>query len=223
VLSSGPGEGKSTTLRQLALCAASAGEKVLLIDSDVRRPTQHKLAGLSRDPGLTDIVLNKAAWTDTVKRDKSGLIDFIPAGSAANNVTLGLLYANKLRELVTEFRGRYDKVFFDSPPIIGVSDASVLASISDGIILLIQHRRNPESMVQRARQIITENLKVPIIGVVLNQVPTGTGEDYSYYTNNYSYYTHEKPAAGPADRKGGEPRSPDRLEMREKRDSDAKR
>jgi capsular exopolysaccharide synthesis family protein len=212
VLSAGPGEGKSTTLRQLALCMAAAGEKVLLIDSDVRRPTQHKLASLPREPGLTDIVLNKVAWTAAVQRDRTGLLDFIPAGALANNVTLGLLYANKLRELVGEFRQRYDKILFDSPPIIGVSDASVLASISDGIVLLIQHRRNPESMVQRAKQIITENLKVPIIGVVLNQVPTGTGEDYSYYTSNYSYYSHEATRSGTSAGAGG---GSDRLEMKE--------
>ncbi len=212
VLSSGPGEGKSTTLRQLALCMAAAGEKVLLIDSDVRRPTQHKLATLPRDPGLTDIVLNKAGWEAAVQRDKSGLIDFIPAGAPGNNVTLGLLYANKLRELVALCRTRYDKVLFDSPPIIGVSDASVLGSLADGIVLLIQHRRNPESMVQRAKQIIDQQVKVPIIGVVLNQVPTGTGEDYGYYTNNYSYYSHEKPAAaGKAAERGAE-----RLDLDEK-------
>jgi capsular exopolysaccharide synthesis family protein len=214
MLSSGPGEGKSTTLRQLALCMAAAGERVLLVDSDVRRPTQHRLAGLPREPGLTDIVLNKAAWSDAVKRDKSGLLDFLPAGAAANNVTLGLLYANKLRALVADCRTRYDKILFDSPPIIGVSDASVLASIADGVVLLIQHRRNPESMVQRARQII-EGLKVPIIGVVLNQVPTGTGEDYGYYTNNYSYYSHESaPGTGEAKPDGG--RRADRLDLTEK-------
>ena len=213
MLSSGPGEGKSTTLRQLALCMAAAGEKVLLIDSDVRRPTQHKLAGLSREPGLTDIVLNKAVWTDAVKRDKSGLLDFLPSGAAGNNVTLSLLYANKLRELVAGFKERYDKILFDSPPIIGVSDASVLASIADGTVLLIQHRRNPESMVQRARQII-EGLKVPIVGVVLNQVPTGSGEDYGYYTKNYSYYSHEKSASVPG--QPGSGRQAERLDLSEK-------
>jgi capsular exopolysaccharide synthesis family protein len=220
VLSSGPGEGKSTTLRQLALCMASAGERVLLIDSDVRRPTQHKLAGLPREPGLTDIVLNKHAWTEAVQRDKSGLLDFIPSGGAANNVTLSLLYVNKLRELVAELKSRYDKILFDSPPIIGVSDASVLASIADGIVLLIQHRRNPESMVQRARQIIEQNLKVPIVGVVLNQVPTGTGEDYGYYTNNYSYYSHDrdgaKATAADAGPDAAGRKAPERLELSEK-------
>ena len=213
MLSAGPGEGKSTTLRQMALCMAAAGEKVLLIDSDVRRPTQHRLAALPREPGLTDILLNKTTAAQAITRDSSGLFDFLPAGAAANQVTLGLLYVGKLRELVGEFKQRYDKILFDAPPIIGVSDAAVLVSISDQVILLIQHRRNPESMVQRARQII-EGLKVPIIGVVLNQVPTGTGEDYGYYTNNYSYYAHD-PAVDHLAESGTRGKKSDRLDWAE--------
>ncbi len=213
MLSAGPGEGKSTTLRQMALCMAAAGEKVLLIDSDVRRPTQHRLAALPREPGLTDILLNKTTAAQAITRDSSGLFDFLPAGAAANQVTLGLLYVGKLRELVGEFKQRYDKILFDAPPIIGVSDAAVLVSISDQVILLIQHRRNPESMVQRARQII-EGLKVPIIGVVLNQVPTGTGEDYGYYTNNYSYYAHD-PAVDQLAESGTRGKKSDRLDWAE--------
>ena len=213
MLSAGPGEGKSTTLRQMALCMAAAGEKVLIIDSDVRRPTQHRLAALPREPGLTDILLNKTTAAQAITRDSSGLFDFLPAGAAANQVTLGLLYVGKLRELVGEFKQRYDKILFDAPPIIGVSDAAVLVSISDQVILLIQHRRNPESMVQRARQII-EGLKVPIIGVVLNQVPTGTGEDYGYYTNNYSYYAHD-PAVDQLAESGTRGKKSDRLDWAE--------
>ncbi|MSU18676.1 MAG: tyrosine-protein kinase family protein [Lacunisphaera sp.] len=213
MLSAGPGEGKSTTLRQMALCMAAAGEKVLLLDSDVRRPTQHRLADLPREPGLTDVLLNKTTVAQAITRDSSGLFDFLPAGAAANQVTLGLLYVGKLRELVGEFKQRYDKILFDAPPIIGVSDAAVLVSISDQVILLIQHRRNPESMVQRARQII-EGLRVPIIGVVLNQVPTGTGEDYGYYTNNYSYYAHD-PAADKLAESGARGKKSDRLDWAE--------
>lgn len=216
IFSAGPGEGKSTTLRQLALTMAAAGEKVLLVDSDVRRPTQHKLAGLPREPGLTDVLLNRLAWTGAIQRDPSGALDFLPAGGTAG-VTLSLLYANKLRELLAEFKGRYDKVLFDSPPIIGVSDASVLASIADGAVLLIQHRRNPAGMVQRAKQII-DSLKAPVIGVILNQVPTGTGEDYGYYTNNYSYYTHENATGHDSGEKhpSGQ-RAAERLELTEKK------
>jgi capsular exopolysaccharide synthesis family protein len=211
IFSAGPGEGKSTTLRQLALTMAAAGERVLLIDSDVRRPTQHRLADVPREPGLTDVLLNKLAWTQAVRRDESSGLDLLPAG-ASSGVTLSLLYLNKLRELVADFRGRYDKILFDSPPIIGVSDASVLASIVDGTVLLIQHRRNPASMVLRAQQIIA-GLKAPIIGVILSQVPTGTGEDYGYYTSNYSYYSSDAPAKSGA--KTGA-RAPERLDLTEK-------
>jgi polysaccharide biosynthesis transport protein len=213
IFSAGPGEGKSTTLRQLAFTMAAAGEKVLLIDSDVRRPTQHRLADIPREPGLTDVLLNKIPWTAALKRDAASTLDILPAGGSPG-VTLSLLYANKLRELVTEFKGRYDKVLFDSPPIIGVSDASVLASITDGTVLLIQHRRNPASMVLRAKQIV-DGLKAPVIGVILNQVPTGTGEDYGYYTANYSYYSHDNAPDRKSDK--ADQRGTDRLELQEKR------
>ncbi len=213
IFSAGPGEGKSTSLRQLALTMALAGERVLLIDSDVRRPTQHKLADLSREPGLTDVLLDKVAWTDAIRRDASGGLDVLPAGAGAG-VTLSLLYASKLRALVAEFKGRYDKILFDSPPIIGVSDASVLASIADGTVLLIQHRRNPASMVIRAKQIV-DGLKAPVIGVILNQVPTGTGEDYGYYTANYSYYAHDGGAADTA-AADGRSRGAERIDLSER-------
>ncbi len=213
IFSAGPGEGKSTTLRQLALAMTAAGERVLIVDADVRRPTQHRLANVSRDPGLTDVILGKTAWTDAVRR-APGTPDFLPSGSAGG-VTLSLLYVHKLREFVADVKPHYDRVLFDSPPIIGVSDSSVLASVADGTILLIQHRRNPESMVVRARQII-DGLKVPIVGVVLNQVPTGTGEDYGYYTNNYSYYSHELADGSTSGRNADGSRGKEKLELIEK-------
>ena len=217
IFSAGPGEGKSTTLHHLARLMAAAGERVLLIDSDVRRPTQHRLASRSREPGLSDLLLGKQKLEAVVQPGIAPNLDFIPSG-ATPGFTISLLYVNRLRELVTELRGRYDKIIFDSPPIIGVSDASVLASVVDGAVLLIQHRRNPASMVVRAQQII-EGLKTPLLGVVLNQVPTGAGDDYGYYTSNYSYYGE----GGKKDRKsgksGGGTRGPsnsgdDRLELK---------
>ncbi|MEO6876663.1 MAG: hypothetical protein ABI222_17770, partial [Opitutaceae bacterium] len=92
----------------------------------------------------------------------------------------------------------------DSPPIIGVSDASVLASAVDGAVLLIQHRRNPQSMVVRAQQIVAA-LKTQLLGVVLNQVPLNSGEDYGYYTNNYSYYSEGSGARPRSARKAKQP------------------
>lgn len=187
LLSAGPGEGKSTTLSNLAKIAGANGERVILIDSDLRRPTQHQLAGVPKEPGLTEWLEGKKDFDGIVQRNIRPGVDFIPAGGTSN-FALGLLYADRLRELVASLRGKYDKVIFDSPPVIGVSDTSVLASIVDDIILLIQYRRNPASMVLRAQQII-EAVKGPILGVVLNQIPQNAGEDYGYYTKNYAYYS----------------------------------
>jgi len=186
LLSAGPGEGKSTVAHQLARCMAAAGERVLLVDSDVRRPTQHRLFGQAREPGFVDVLLNRARPEDVIRRAIVPGLDFLASGDGADFV-LSLLYVNRLREFLAQCKTRYDRIVLDSPPIIGVSDASVLASVVDGVVLVIQHRRNPQSMVVRARQII-DGLKTPILGVVLSQVPRNTGDDYSYYTKNYAYY-----------------------------------
>src|SRR4051812_13774887 len=187
LFSAGPGEGKSTTLHRLAQLMGAGGERVVLIDSDLLRPTQHRLAGRSKEPGLSELLLAQKSLDEVTQKSISPGLDFIPSG-AATTFTLSLIYGNRLREIITMLKGRYDKIVFDSPPIIGVSDASVLVSTVDDAVLLIQHRRNPQSMVLRAQQIV-ESLKTPLIGVVLNQVPQNAGGDYGYYTNNYAYYT----------------------------------
>jgi capsular exopolysaccharide synthesis family protein len=187
LFSAGPGEGKSTTLHRLATLMGSVGERVVLIDSDLRRPTQHRLAARSREPGLSDVLLGRVTLDDAVQQQVHPGVDFISSGGSFG-ITLSLTHANRLRDLIATLRTRYDKIVFDSPPIIGVSDASVLASAVDGAMLLIQHRRNPQSMVVRAQQIV-EGLKTPLIGVVLNQVPAHAGDDYGYYTQNYAYYS----------------------------------
>lgn len=187
LFSAGPGEGKSTTLHRLARLMAASGERVILIDSDVRRPTQHRLAGRPRSPGLSELMLAQKTLDEVIQKTISPGLDFVPSGEV-HGFTLGLIHGHRLRDLITTLRERYDRILFDSPPIIGVSDASVLVSAVDGAVLLIQHRRNPQSMVLRAQQIV-ESRKTPLLGVVLNQVPLNAGGDYGYYTDNYAYYS----------------------------------
>lgn len=218
IFSAGPGEGKSTTLFRLARLMAASGERVLLVDSDVRRPTQHRLAERAREPGLSEWLLDRQPLEAVLQRGVAPNLDFIGSGGVAG-FTLGLLHLNRLRDLITQLRGRYDKIVFDSPPIIGVSDASVLASAMDGAVMLIQHRRNPQSMVLRAQQVL-ESLKTPLLGVVLTQVPLNAGGDYGYYTHNYAYYSDgshhprragQKPKPGQAESAA----APDRLILRD--------
>jgi succinoglycan biosynthesis transport protein ExoP len=216
ISSAGPGEGKSTTLHRLARLMGGTGERVILIDSDLRRPTQHRLANRPKEPGLSDVLSAQKSLDEVIQKSISPGLDFIPSGSAPA-FTLSLIYANRLRELIATLRGRYDRIVFDSPPIIGVSDSSVLVSAADAVVLLIQHRRNPQSMVVRAQQIVT-SLKTPLLGVVLNQVPQNAGGDYGYYTHNYAYYHEESDQPRRSRRKSGRsgPGSePDRLILRE--------
>jgi capsular exopolysaccharide synthesis family protein len=215
IFSAGPAEGKSTALHRLARLMGASGERVILIDSDLRRPTQHRLAERPREPGLAEVLLGQKTLDQVVQQGVAPGLDFIPSGGAGNFV-LSLVYGARLRDLIATLRGRYDKIVFDSPPIIGVSDASVLASAVDGAVLLIQHRRNPQSMVVRAQQIV-EGLKTPLLGVVLTQVPPNAGGDYGYYTNNYAYYSdssHGK-RERPRENSGASTRERDRLDLRE--------
>jgi capsular exopolysaccharide synthesis family protein len=191
IFSAGPGEGKSTTLHRLARLMGESGERVVLIDSDLRRPTQHRLAECRKEPGLSELLLAQKSIEEVIQENISTGLDFIPSGGVGG-FTLGLIHGTRLREIIATLKGRYDRIVFDSPPIIGVSDASVLVSAVDGAVLLVQHRRNPQSMVLRAQQIV-DSLKTPLMGVVLNQVPLNAGGDYGYYTNNYAYYS--EPAA----------------------------
>ena len=196
VFSAGPAEGKSTTICRLAHMMGAYGERVLLVDGDLRRPAQHRLANCPRAPGLSDVLAEKCDVDAAIRKSVAPGMDLLTSGGMPG-FTLSLLYANRLRDLLGSLRGRYERILLDSPPIIGVSDASLLAGIADGAILLIQHRRNPASMVLRAQQTIV-GLKTPILGAVLTQVPRVSGEDYGYYTQAYSYYS-----GGPGDAENG--------------------
>jgi polysaccharide biosynthesis transport protein len=194
VFSAGPAEGKSTTIWRLAHMMGAYGERVLLIDGDLRRPAQHHLANVSKSPGLSDVLAGKCEVDAAIRKNFAPGLDLLTSGGMPG-FTLSLLFANRFKELLDSLRGRYDRILLDSPPIIGVSDASLLASAADGAILLIQHRRNPASMVLRAQQVIA-GIKTPILGAVLTQVPKGSGEDYGYYTQAYSYYSAGSEHAG---------------------------
>jgi capsular exopolysaccharide synthesis family protein len=212
VQSAGPGEGKSTTLYNLASVMAMAGQRVLVIDSDLRRPSQHRLFELPRKAGLIDYLTGRMTIDEIVKKGPIENLSLITSGQGSH-FSLSLLHGTQFSALLDAVRGRYDKVLLDSPPIIGISDSSVLASHADGVVLVVQHRRNPQSMTLRAKQIL-ENVEGKILGAVLNQVPDSGDEDYNYYTSNYYYYSHKGEDGDSPDHESGDG-SEDRLEFEE--------
>lgn len=189
VQSAGPGEGKSTTLYNLAAAMALSGQKVLLVDSDLRRPTQHDRAEVDRSPGFIEVLNGAVPLADAECPCAVDGLTLLPAGRGVFHLTV--LQARRFREMLEDLAKRYDRILLDSPPVIGVSDAAVIAGCADGVLLVVQHRRNPRAMTQRATDILKKNGAKPL-GIVLNRVPpTGEG-DYNYYTANYGYYANDK-------------------------------
>jgi succinoglycan biosynthesis transport protein ExoP len=211
VFSAGPAEGKSTTICRLAHMMGAYGERVLLIDGDLRRPAQHRLANCPKAPGLSDVLAGKCDIDAAIRKSVAPGLDLLTSGGMPG-FTLSLLFAERFRELITSLRGKYDRILLDSPPIIGVSDSTLLAGAADGAILLIQHRRNPASMVLRAQQTIV-GIKTPIVGAVLTQVPKGSGEDYGYYTQAYSYYSSDSKGGGKRSSSSGKGSGGDSLNL----------
>ena len=186
VTSGGAGEGKSLTLFNLAHICAQAGKKVLVIDSDVRRPTQHKMFKVSNRTGLSDVLLERMTADQVIVPNASGTVDFMPSGKMPSS-SHGALNAQRLRALIDLLKDRYDYVMFDSPPIMGVSDAAILCSEVDGVLLVIQHRTYPRAVSGRAKTMV-DNAGGNLIGVVLNNL--NVTRDYYYYYNSYYNYSY---------------------------------
>ncbi len=186
VISGGAGEGKSTTLINLAYTFAKGGYTTLVIDADLRRPSQHRLFGIENETGLSDYLTTEIDLEEVVHLTKVDNLYLMTSGQLPNDA-VGILNSQRMVELIEEVKGRFDIIFFDSPPILGVSDASVLSSAMDLTIIVVQHRRFPRAMLQRVKQAVN-NVGGTILGVVLNNVDVRHDQHYEYYTSYYNYY-----------------------------------
>ena len=199
LVSGGPGEGKSTTLNNLAFTCSQGGYNVLVVDADLRRPTQHKFFDIENNFGLVDYLRGNAEFDDIVKTTKHDNLSFVPSGQLPGE-SVGILNSQRMVDLIAKVKGQYDIVLFDSPPILGVSDGSVLASECDITIMVVQHRRFPRAMLQRVKQAVA-NAGGKLIGVVLNNVDSKHDDGYSYYNSYSDYYAtprRDKKKAAPA-------------------------
>jgi capsular exopolysaccharide synthesis family protein len=190
VVSAGAGEGKSTTTLNLATVFAQAGDRVLIVDSDLRRPTLHKVLRISNAVGLTNYLLKQNTLDEVIQITSLPTLHVMASGKLPSS-SMSILNSAQMREMVTELKTRYDYVIFDSPPILGVSDASVLASEMDLAIQVIQYRRYPQPMNVRAKQLI-EKVGGNLIGIVLNNINMSQDESYYYYSGYYhsnDYYS----------------------------------
>ena len=188
IVSGGAGEGKSTTLFNLSTVFAQNGQRVLIVDSDLRRPSIHKYLKVSNSIGLTNYLLKQNTLEEVIQTTSLPTLDFLASGKLPSS-SLGILSSVQMKELIREVKRRYDFVFFDSPPIMGVSDASILASEVDMVLQVIQYRRYPQPMTIRAKQMI-EKVGGNLLGIVLNNINVSQDENYYYYSGYYyDYYS----------------------------------
>ncbi|MBM3836364.1 MAG: polysaccharide biosynthesis tyrosine autokinase [Verrucomicrobia bacterium] len=206
VVSGGAGEGKSTTIFNLATVFAQNGQRVLMVDSDLRRPSLHKLLNVSNSAGLTNFLLNQVGLEQVIQTTSLPTLHFLPSGKLPSS-SLGVLNSPQMKEFITAVKARYDFVFFDSPPIMGVSDASILASVVDMSLLVIQYRKYPQAMTIRAKQMV-EKVGGNLLGVVLNNINISQDSYYYYYSGYYyDYYSkHDDSESSP--KKNGEAKTP---------------
>ncbi len=200
VVSGGAGEGKSTTIFNLATIFAQNGDRVLVVDSDLRRPSLHKLLKVSNSIGLTNYLLKQNSLEEVIQTTAVPTLNFLPSGKLPSS-SLGILNSSAMKDFIHMVKKRYDFVFFDSPPIMGVSDASVLASEMDMAVLVIQYRKYPQAMTIRAKQMV-EKVGGNLLGVVLNNINISQ-DSYYYYYSGYYYDYYSKHDDDEGDSKGG--------------------
>ncbi len=196
-VSGGAGEGKSTTLANLAFTFAQGGYNTVIVDADLRRPTQHRFFDVDNSFGLTDFLTTDIDLDDVIVPTATPNLTIIPSGKLPYDA-VGVLNSQRMMDLIAQVKSRFDIAFFDSPPILGVSDASVLVRALDLTVVVVQHRRFPRSMLMRVKQAV-QNVGGNILGVILNNVDVRHDQYYEYYTNYYNYYyTARHPDAVPA-------------------------
>lgn len=192
ITSSTPKEGKSTTVANLAITMAQMGSKTLLVDTDLRRPVIHSIFDLKKDTGITNYLVGKSPFEDVVKPTMIDNLYVVTSGPLPPNPS-EILSSKKMKDFIQKARSEFSTILFDSPPIIAVTDAAVLSSIVDGLILVIKAHQTRRDAIKRALNLL-ESVKAKVYGSLLNSVNierTYGSYYYYYYYHYYNYYGHD--------------------------------
>lgn len=192
-VSGSAGEGKTTTLCNLAYICAQGGYATLMIDGDLRRSKLHRYYELDNEVGLTSYLLEDYPLEDVIFQTPVENLYVMPAGPIPFDPS-GALNSRKFSELLQEVKQRFDIVLVDSPPILGVSDSAVIVSEVDMTLMVVQPRKLPLKALLRQKQVI-ESVGGNLAGVVMNNVDITSDHQYQYYTTYYSYYSAESGAS----------------------------
>lgn len=182
VTSAMPNEGKSTTISNLAVVMAQAGNKVVLLDCDFRNPTQHKVFGL-HNKGLSNCVSTGSDVMEIIQETGIENLYVLTSGPVAPNPS-EILASDAMSKVLDKLKEQFDYVLIDTPPVIPVTDATVVAGKTDAVILLIASGQVSPATAREAKTRL-EQVGAHIIGAVLNKVDAGSSKHYGY---SYQYY-----------------------------------
>jgi capsular exopolysaccharide synthesis family protein len=195
ITSAGPEEGKTTVAANLAITMAQSGARVVVVDTDMRKPRLHKVFRVAPTIGISSLILGEARVEDAVIASAVPGLDILGCGAIPPNPA-ELFHTETFRALLRGMRERYDRVILDSPPVGAVSDALVLSSMVDGVTLVVNASKTTIPQAQRARQRI-QDVGGRIYGAVLNGVDLSNSSTRGYYQYYYyrSGYTDTEPQA----------------------------
>jgi non-specific protein-tyrosine kinase len=180
ITSAGPEEGKSTVLANLAIAIAQAEKKVILVDCDLRRPSLHKLFGLMQGEGLTTMVLDHQVMSNPPLRETAVPGLRLLASGPLPPSPSDLLGSRRMDSVLTALKERADMVLLDAPPVLAASDAPILATKADGVVLVVSAGRTRRDSVQVAKATL-ERVNANLVGAVLTNMPLDADLQRYYY------------------------------------------
>jgi len=179
-----PNEGKTVTIANLGIAMAETVGNVLLIDCDMRKPALHYAFGLEKENGLSDVLEKDVPWQEVIKETGIGNLSIMTSGYIPLNPSK-LVSSHKAKELLNELKECFDIIVLDTSAVLAVTDASVLASIVDGVILVVLAQKTLRETAMRSVTLLN-NVRANILGVILNGIPLSTRYGYYYYYH-YKY------------------------------------
>ncbi|MDW4067064.1 tyrosine-protein kinase [Staphylococcus saprophyticus] len=179
VTSEKPASGKSTISANIAVTYAQAGYKTLIIDGDMRKPTQHYIFDLSNNSGLSNLIINKTTYSESIKETRVDNLAILTAGPTPPNPS-ELIASSKFEDIFDELVIQYDFIVVDTPPVNTVTDAQIYAQTVGNCVLVIDAEKNNKNEVKKAKDLLGK-AGGKLLGAVLNKMPVDKNSSYYYY------------------------------------------